>query len=56
MRSAWNTVSFLAVVHLLALGMFAGWLGYTQRLDRERLNAVRDLFALTTVEARMARE
>ena len=34
MRSAWNTVSFLAVVHLLALAMFAGWLGYTQRLDR----------------------
>ncbi len=56
MRSAWNTVSFLAVVHILALAMFAGWLVYTQRLDRERLNAVRDLFALTTVEARTARE
>ena len=56
MRSAWNTVSFLAVVHLLALAMFAGWLGYSQRLDRERLYAVRDLFALTTAEARMARE
>ncbi len=56
MRSAWNIVSFLAVVHLLALAMFVGWLGYTQRLDRERLLAVRDLFAPTAMEARNALE
>jgi hypothetical protein len=47
MKSLWNIVSFLAVVHLLALLMFVGWLWNTQRLSRDRVEAVRELFTKT---------
>ena len=40
MRFLWNIVSFLAVVHLLALLMFVGWLWRTDRLDSQRVRAV----------------
>ena len=54
MKTAWNIVSFLAVVHLLALLMFAGWLWHTDRLDGDRLAELRALFAPTLAEARAA--
>ena len=43
MKTAWNIVSFLAVVHLLALLMFAGWLWQTDRLDGGRITAIQFL-------------
>ncbi|MHC4218875.1 MAG: hypothetical protein ACYSU7_10525 [Planctomycetota bacterium] len=52
MKTAWNVVSFLAVVHLLALLMFAGWLWQTDRLDGGRIDEVRALFAPTISESR----
>ena len=54
MRTAWNTVSFLAVVHLLALAMFVGWLWNSKRLDGQRLIAVRDVLAVTIPQERAA--
>ena len=56
MKTAWNVVSFLAVVHLLALVMFAGWLWHTDRLDGDRLGELRALFAPSIAEARAAAE
>ena len=49
-------MSFLAVVHLLALLMFAGWLWHTDRLDGQRLGQLRSLFAPTIAEAQTAAE
>ena len=51
MRTFWNTISFLAVVNLLALILAVGWLGYSGRIDRTRVETVRDLFASPIGEA-----
>ncbi|MHC4416012.1 MAG: hypothetical protein ACYS0G_12080 [Planctomycetota bacterium] len=56
MRTAWSVVSFLAVVHLLALGMFIGWLWQSNRLSADRVESMRALFAMTVPEARAAAE
>ena len=50
MKTLWTVVSFLAVVHLLALGLFAGWLWRSDRLDMQRMREVRELFAQTITE------
>jgi hypothetical protein len=52
MRTLWNVVSFLAVVHLLALLMFAGWLWRTQRLDGARIQELRSILSTTAGETR----
>jgi hypothetical protein len=44
MRTLWNAVAFVAVVNLLALVIVGGWLHRTGRLDRERIEAVREIF------------
>lgn len=51
MKLLWTTISFTAVVNLLALGMFAGWLHQTGRIDMGRVEAVRELFRLPVEEA-----
>ena len=35
MKKVWNIIAFLAVVNLLAVGGFVGWLGATDRLNAE---------------------
>jgi len=40
MRSIWSTVSWLAVVHLLALGLVGAWLWTSGRLDGEKARAL----------------
>lgn len=50
MARLWNIVSFLAVVNLLALVGFAGWLWTSGRLDAQRIHDIRDRFALTIAE------
>jgi hypothetical protein len=50
MRRLWNIISFLAVVHLLAIVMFVGWLWQTQRLTPERLHEAKAVFAVTVPE------
>jgi len=56
MKTIWNIVSFLAVVHLLALLMFTGWLWHTDRLDGDRLADLRALFGPTIPETLAAAE
>ena len=54
MKTLWNVFSFLAVVHLLALLLFVGWLWQSGRLDRQRVNDLRQFFATTTTQAKAA--
>jgi hypothetical protein len=51
MKMLWTVVSFLAVVHLLALAMFVGWLRYSGRLNEQRVLAVKDMFSKTIEDA-----
>ena len=51
MKTLWNIVSFLAVVHLLALVMFVAWLWRTDRLDGRRIHRLREMLAMTIPEA-----
>src|SRR5690242_2780892 len=50
MKSLWTVVSVLALANLLMLGGFVGWLASTGRLNRDRADAVRALFAKTVEE------
>lgn len=50
MRTLWTVVSTMAVANLLALGAFAVWLRVSDRLDTERLERVRQVFAETRAE------
>ena len=54
MKTLWNIVSFLAVVHLLALVMFVGWLWKSGRLDGARVDELREMLAVTIPEAEAA--
>ncbi len=54
MKTIWNILSFLAVVHLLALTMFVAWLWHSDRLDGERVQQVRRMFSMTIPEAQVA--
>ena len=56
MKSLWSTVSFLSVVHLLALLMFIGWLAQSDRLSMDRLHQLRDMFEPTVTDAESAAE
>lgn len=50
MRSIWTIASFFAIVHLLALLLFIGWLWRSDRLDMDRVQQLRDLLAPTISE------
>ena len=54
MKNLWNIVSFLAVVHLLAVVMFVGWLWKSGRLDGARVGELRAMLAMTIPEAEAA--
>jgi len=54
MKNLWNIVSFLAVVHLLAVVMFGGWLWKSERLDGDRIRELREMLAMTIPEAEAA--
>ena len=58
MRNLWTIVSVLAIANLFALGSFVGWLGASGRLDRERLQDLKQLLAESPQEreARLASE
>ncbi len=51
MKTLWNIVSFLAVVHLLAVVMFVAWLWRSDRLDGRRIHQLREMLAMTIPEA-----
>lgn len=50
MKALWSAVSFMAVVHLLAMGLFVGWLWQSERLDVDRVREIRDMLKLTIAE------
>lgn len=50
MRTLWNVVSFLAVVHLLALALFVGWLWRSDRLSMDRVEQIRSMLSTTLSE------
>ncbi len=50
MKTIAAVVSALAVVNLMALLVAAGWLWQSDRLSPQRLEAVREIFALTNAE------
>lgn len=56
MRSIWSTLRFLAVVNMLAILLAIGWLYQSGRVDRDRLERVRDLFGPTIAEQRSSEE
>lgn len=41
MKRAWTIISILAMANLLAMAGFAGWLGASGRLSKERMEAIR---------------
>jgi flagellar motility protein MotE (MotC chaperone) len=51
MKNLWNAVSFVAVVNLLTLLMFVGWLWQSGRLNGDRVQQIRELFAMTIDQA-----
>jgi flagellar motility protein MotE (MotC chaperone) len=56
MKHLWSAISFLAVVHLLAMAMFVGWLWQSNRLSRQRVDDLKALFAPTLEEEQAARD
>lgn len=54
MKTLWNVISFLAVVHLLALLIVVAWLWQSGRITKVRVQQTRELFALTEPEAQAA--
>ena len=58
MRNLWTVVSVLALANLFAIASFAGWLGASGRLDRERFEELRHLLGESPAEreARLADE
>lgn len=45
MKNIWLVLSMIALANILALGGFVGWLSATDRLNRDRVEKVRALFA-----------
>jgi len=50
MRAIWAIISTIAVTNLVALACFVGWLRMTDRLNMDRVRAVRELIAPTIAE------
>ena len=50
MRAIWIILSTLALANMLALVVVVGWLASTDRLSRERIDAVREIFVRTAAE------
>ncbi len=50
MRKLWTVLSVIAVANLLAFAGFVGWLRQTDRLNMERVRAVRAMLSKTVVQ------
>ncbi|MBY0310459.1 MAG: hypothetical protein K2W85_00160 [Phycisphaerales bacterium] len=47
MKAIWNILAIFAVLNVLAVGGLLGWLGTSNRLNSERINAIRTALART---------
>lgn len=56
MRSIWLALSVIAVANAVGLLAFVGWLGATGRLDRARVEQVRQIFVPTVAQTKAAEE
>jgi hypothetical protein len=54
MKRVWNMIAFLAIVNLLAVGGFVGWLAATDRLSLDRLRTLRETWKVTVAEEKEA--
>ncbi len=54
MKTLWNIMSVIAIAHLLALIGFGGFLFQSDRISRDRLEAVRAVFQPTLAEEQAA--
>ena len=50
MKALWNTLAVMCMVNLLAMVAFVGWLANSGRLNRARVQEVREVFATTLAE------
>jgi flagellar motility protein MotE (MotC chaperone) len=50
MRAIWIILSTLALANMMALVVVVGWLASTNRLSRERVDAVREIFVETAAQ------
>jgi flagellar motility protein MotE (MotC chaperone) len=56
MRSIWMILGTVAIANMMALAVFFGWLASTDRLSRERVDAVRKMFVETSAQETVRRE
>jgi len=56
MKTIWNVITIVAIAHFLALIGFVGFLAGTKRLNRERIDAARQIFAMTLPEEEAAKD
>lgn len=56
MRLIGQVFAVMALMHLLAALLLVGWLAGTDRLNRQRLVAVKDMFAQTIAEEQQAQQ
>jgi hypothetical protein len=55
MKLAWNIIAFVAIMNLLVVIFFGGWLTATGRVNQDRIQSVRTLFAVpTNIESKAA--
>lgn len=50
MKTIWSVITILAIAHMLSLIGFIGYLAGTDRLNRDRIDAVRAIFVPTIAE------
>ena len=56
MKRVWTIISVLALANVLALAGFVGWLKATDRLNKDRMVRLRDLFGPTVAQEKKANE
>ncbi|MBY0113916.1 MAG: hypothetical protein K2Y21_13950 [Phycisphaerales bacterium] len=56
MKRLWTIISILALANVLALGGVVGWLQTSGRLNKDRMQRLRELFAPTIAEEAKAKE
>ena len=50
MKALWNVISIFLVIHLIAVLVLVGWLRTSDRLNKERVNGVVEMFRLTITD------